>query len=199
MRSSKVRFRRLQWRRRRNYKHIKRAGKSVSEIVKTVNEICVTEPRASFAKDNLGGIVIRLLDYDNTSGIVVKRGTFPPQSLAGRNITGVEFQDSYFQSTALGQAKLIRSQFVQCEFEGLEFGQGTHIEEAVLDDCDCRSAIPPDSDTPVFAPAQVRQVLKRASLSPRVPPQFSRSLHRLTRTWSSSGTCWGCDAVNWSE
>lgn len=146
-------------------KHVKRAGKSVAEVVQIVNEICATEPRASFAKDNLGGIVIRLLDYDTNSGLAVKRGTFPPQSLAGRTLMDVEFQDSYFQSTAMGQAKLVRLRFTRCEFESLEFGQGTHIEETVLDDCDCRSAIPPNSDTAVFAPPQVRQVLAQAGFT----------------------------------
>jgi hypothetical protein len=146
-------------------KHVKRAGTSVTAVVNTVNELCLGEPRASFIKDNLGGIVIRLLDYDGSSGVTVMHGSFPPESLAGRNLTGVEFRDCYFQSTPLGQARLVRCRFVGCEFESLELTLGAQIEETILDGCNCRSAIPPNSETAVFAPQQVEEALRLAGFT----------------------------------
>ena len=182
-------------------RNVKRSGKSIAEVVQTVNEICATEPRASFAKDNLGGIVVRLLDSNNTPGLIVKRGTFPPQSLVDRTLTGVEFQDSYFQSTGLGQAKIVRSTFTRCEFESLEFDQGTHIEQTVLGDCNCRSAIPPNSDTAVFAPPQVHQVLAQSrfhfSFGSGPSPTCCRTCRR--EYGYSRAIASGCHAIHWGE
>jgi hypothetical protein len=134
-------------------------------IVNTVNEVCLAEPRASFIKENLGGIVARLLDYTEKTGVVVKHGSFPPESLAARHFRDIEFQECYFQSTSLAQSLLIRCRFTRCEFELLELKPGLEIDQTLLDNCTCRSVIPLASETAVFAPQQVNHALVAAGFS----------------------------------
>jgi hypothetical protein len=135
-----------------------------------VNNICVGEPRASFIKDNLGGILIRLLDYNNASGVMVARGSFPTDSLLGRHLENVAFQDCYFQRTSLAHARLTKVRFTRCEFESLELRQGLQINQAILDHCPCNSVVPMNSETAVFEPRQVTQALSQAGFVFAVPP-----------------------------
>jgi hypothetical protein len=172
-------------------KHVKRAGKSVAEVVRTVNEISATEPRASFAKDNLGGIVIRLLDYDNTPGLTVKRGTFPPQSLAGRTLTDVEFQDSYFQNTALGRAKLVRSRFTRAaSLNLLRLARTLTLSKRSWTIVNAGQRLPLTRTRPCLRRRRfARFLLRRVSPLLRLLPQFNLLSQNPTRTWSWWNDC----------
>lgn len=151
-------------------KHVRRERNDIPGIVAMVNELCIGEPRASFIKDNLGGILIRLMDYNNASGVTVAHGSFPPDSLLGRHLENVVFQDCYFQRTSLAHAKLTKVRFVRCEFESLELRQGVQIDQSILDACPCNSVIPLNSETAVFDPRQVNQALTQAGFVMAQPP-----------------------------
>jgi hypothetical protein len=141
-------------------KFVRREKNDIPGIVAMVNELCIGEPRASFIKDNLGGILIRLMDYNNASGVTVAHGSFPPESLLGRHL----------QRTSLAQAKLTKVRFVRCEFESLELRQGLQIDQCVLEACTCNSVVPLTSETAVFGPRQVIQALTQAGfVLPHLP------------------------------
>lgn len=100
-----------------------RQGVPATKLVETVNGICAAEPRASFLKDNLGGVAIRFVEYAGGEPVTVKHASFPPEALVGRRFSNVEFHDCYFQSTSLERASLIRCRFLKCEFEELVLAQ----------------------------------------------------------------------------
>ena len=143
-------------------KYVRREKNNIPEIVAMVNDLCVGEPRASYIKDNLGGIIIRLMDYNNTSGVTVAHASFPPESLLGRHLENVSFQDCYFQRTSLAQAKFVAVRFVRCEFEALELRHGVQIDTTILDASSCGSVIPVNAETAVFEPRQVVHALSQA-------------------------------------
>lgn len=143
-------------------KHVRRSNADLVNIVTMVNDLCVGEPRASFIKDNLGGVLIRLLDYNNTTGVAITHGSFPTDSLLGRHLVGIVFEDCYFQRTSLAQANLNNVRFVRCEFEALELRSSLEIAGVVLEKCECNSTIPLNSETAVYDPRQVSQSLTQA-------------------------------------
>lgn len=151
-------------------KHVRREKNDIPGIVGMVNDLCIGEPRASFIKDNLGGILIRLMDYNNASGVTVAHGSFPPDSLLGRHLENVVFQDCYFQRTSLAQAKIAKVRFTRCEFESLELRQGVQIDQSILDASTCNSVIPLNSEIAVFDPRQVVQALTQAGFVFAQPP-----------------------------
>lgn len=157
-------------------KHFRRENNDIPGVVAMVNELCIGEPRASFIKDNLSGIMIRLLDYNSTSGVMVAHGSFPPDSLLGRHLMDIIFQDCYFQRTSLAQARLTRVRFVRCEFESLELRQGLQIEQSTLDKCTCHSVIPVNFDSTVFDPQQVSQALAQVGFVFVLPPTALQTL-----------------------
>jgi hypothetical protein len=149
---------------------LRRSGKPVAEVVNTVNEVCANEPRASFAKENLCGIVIRLLDYNHARGVTVASGSFPPNALVSRHLTGITFQECYFQTSSIENGKLTNCHFAQSEFEQLVLFPGV-VENTILDRCNCRSVVPINSEVTTYTPQQVTQALLLAGFTFPVPPE----------------------------
>lgn len=141
-----------------------RHGTTPSEVIETVNQICETEPRASFVKDNLSALVMRLIDYAGAEEVSVRYASFPIDSLCSRRISGVIFNECYFQSTSLENSSLIRVRFERCEFEQIDVVAPTVIDRVTLHDCACSSVVA-SSDTAVFAPDQVEHILRNAGFS----------------------------------
>jgi hypothetical protein len=151
-------------------KHVRREKNDIPSIVRMVNDLCIGEPRASFIKDNLGGILIRLMDYNNASRVTVAQGSFPPDSLLCRHLENVVFEDCYFQRTSLASAKLAKVRFTRCEIESLELRQGVSIDQSILDNSTCNSVVPLNSETAVYDPRQVIQALTQAGFVFTQPP-----------------------------
>jgi hypothetical protein len=142
-----------------------RRGTTPVQLVDTLGAICSTEPRASFIRDNSGGVIIRFVEYAGGQPVTVRHASVPPRSLAGRRFSDVGFEDCYFQATSLDHASLIRCRFSRCEFEEMEVGENTLVNETVLEDCVCRAVIPVHGETPVFAPEAVRHILRQTGFN----------------------------------
>jgi len=173
---------------------LQRSGKPILDIVAAANTISNSEPRASFVKENIGGILIRLLDFKHVSGVTVRQASFPPQALLGRRLTEVEFYDCYFQTSSLDQSQLIRCRFNSCEFESLElFSDSVH--DSVIDRCTVRAVIPINADVAIFAPQQVTAALTQVgfltpspqtSTTPVAPDEEMALVERMLRAFMRS-------------
>lgn len=150
-------------------RHLRRIDTSVADVITTINKVCLNEPRASYGKENLGGVLVRLLDANSTTELTLKDGSFPPESLAGRALSNIVFQECYFQPTSLHSARLLNCRFVRTEFESLELYRDV-AENTILEECNCRSVVPVNAETPIYAPAQVTQALLESGFSFNVPP-----------------------------
>lgn len=137
----------------------------VRELINVINKICKGEPRVSFVKDNLGGVIIRLLEYDAGQPIRIANASFPPQALASRRLTQVEFIECYFQSTSLDHASFDHCRFARCEFECFDLSDETHVADVFMEDCVFRSVVPVGTDSAVFAPNQITDSLARCGFT----------------------------------
>lgn len=148
-----------------------RNGVPTQEIVETVNAICENEPRASFARENLGGLVIRLIDFQKKESVsvIVCHATFPTNCLTARRLRDARFEDCYFQSTTLAHSRLTNCLFHECEFERVDFGEVSEVSGIVFENCTVRSAVAGNSDAVVFAPQQVAHVLSEMGIEVRAP------------------------------
>ena len=146
------------------------------QLVETMGSICSAEPRASFLRDNSGGVTIRFVEFAGGQPVTVRHASVPPQSLAGRRFSDVTLEDCYFQPTSLACTSLIRCRFVRCEFEELELSESSLIDATVFQDCVCRAVIPVHAETRVFAPEAVLHILRHSGFAlefstPQLPEQ----------------------------
>lgn len=137
-------------------------------VVQIVNEICQTEPRASYIKENLSGMIMRFIDYAGGENVVVTNGFFSSDSLAHHRISNVQFKECYFQRTSLTEASISNCQFIECEFECIELANNSIVADAVFDKCDFRSVLPSTeagSTSMIYAPEQIPIALRSAGFS----------------------------------
>ncbi len=137
-------------------------GKNVLRYLEFMNNILQSETRMSYVKENIGGILIRLLDFEGVEGMVVIQASFPNGALSGTNLSGIEFKSCYFQPTSLSNAVIANCVFRECEFEELDLGGSFQILECLMANCECRAVIPPRGETGVFSPTLVLQALSVA-------------------------------------
>ena len=153
-----------------------RQGIPATRLIETVNDICAAEPRASYLKDNLGGVVIRFVEYAGGESVGVRNATVPPEALTGRRFSNVDFQDCYFQSTSLEHTSLIRCRFIRCEFEEIVLAPTLLVDNTEFHDCQFRAVVPVHGEASVFAPNAVLQMLRQAGFDLRfstrtLPPE----------------------------
>jgi hypothetical protein len=97
----------------------KRSGRDVPQLVEFLLQLAGTELPTSFLRENVGGIVIRLLD-GLSQNLVISGLTFPPESLVGRTFSAVTFRDCYFLPTAIEHSTFDQTSFQKCKLERLE-------------------------------------------------------------------------------
>lgn len=138
------------------------ASLAVSDVVATLNSACATEPHASFVKDNVGSLAVGLIDGDGgTRRVVIKRMSFPFDSLHKRQIDNVEFRDCYFQRTDLAQTTIRNCRFERCQFDQIDLSEVDHIDGSALYDCEIFSVVRSADETEIFAPSVIDWVVQQ--------------------------------------
>ena len=130
-------------------------------IVENLCRLCQVESTGSFVRENAGGIVIRALERAELLGVGVRHLTFPVESLR-RAVPETSFRSCYFQPTAVGRGCAKSDRFEVCEFEAIELSEGDVLDDVEFVDCKIRAVTAAGSDDPVFDPAQIVAVLRRA-------------------------------------
>jgi len=149
---------------------VRGSEESITQFVSVANDICIVEPRASYVKDNLGGILVRILDRHDGTGLEIRRCAFPAESLSGRELSNLAFQDCYFQNTSLNNMSVIRNcRFHNCEFEQLAIQEGAQVNNSFLIDCTCRCVVPPNTEFSVFVPEQISRTLTQIGFTSTMP------------------------------
>jgi hypothetical protein len=130
----------------------------IGSLITKIQEACHSESNASFARENAGGLISRLLP-SVARPIVVHDLAFPASSLQDRRLQHVTFQDCYFQPTSIHSTRLRNCRFVRCEFERIELFADGLVEETELVECTVRSVISHNSEEEVFDPLRVSRIL----------------------------------------
>ena len=92
---------------------------------------------ASYVTDNVGALVVRLLEkWDCEEAAEVSGLTFPLDALKGRRFGQVIFKGCHFQTTALEGTLVDGCDFLGCTFDQLDLSEASDVAGAVLDNCD---------------------------------------------------------------
>ncbi len=146
--------------------HRLKADDKTEDGLRHLVNVCVAEGPASYARENCGSLIIRILGEGSAAGSEVTGALMPTDSLANRRIAAATFKDCYFQPTVLHNTRLEDCVFEKCEFERLEIDTGNKISSAVLRDSIVRSVVLQDKDVTYFDPSTIDRLLGEAGFSP---------------------------------
>jgi pentapeptide repeat protein len=130
-----------------------------SQTIRLLQSLPTGRATGSFLSDNVGGLLIRLLDTMGASPCKVTSIFFPPDAFRGLSLENVEFEGCSFQESSLEGTRLINCNFVRCEFHRLDFFESTQIGKTKLLECTVSSLQLSKGDHSVFDPAQVVKTL----------------------------------------
>jgi hypothetical protein len=148
--------------------HFLAASKTkATAIVQSLVKICQSDGPASFTRENAGGLIIRLVDSLVIAGLTLANVTFPMSALDDRRLSGLLFEECYFQPTSLLRAQLSSCTFRRCVFERLELGN-QKITNTELVDCQVHMVFGSGQDSPIFAPDEINSLLVQAGFKVNV-------------------------------
>ncbi|HNL90543.1 MAG TPA: hypothetical protein PKH05_15800 [Nitrospira sp.] len=117
--------------------HVIRAGKRRDDCVSLVIEVARGSSPLSFARENCGALLIRLLSggLDTASSTAVDSVVFPLNALVGRQLTNVEFSQCRFEPTEIVAAQFTAISFKACEFERIDIADDDSLKGSTFVDC----------------------------------------------------------------
>jgi hypothetical protein len=136
------------------------------KAIEKLKEVAASESPSSFARENVGGLSIRLAE-SVSEYIHLKELTFPSYALQGRHLQHIAFDSCYFRTTPLLGTDFFHCLFNGCEFERLEFEDSYRVDEPfMLSDCVIRSLglIRAGEMVDVYDPKKILQVMAARGL-----------------------------------
>jgi hypothetical protein len=117
--------------------HVVRVGADRSRSVETVIEVARSASPVSFARENCGALLVRLLSTgaDRTSRVAVESVVFPIDAFVGRTLANVTFAACRLEPTGLGGTAFENVVFDRCEFERLDLTAGDSLSGVTFVDC----------------------------------------------------------------
>jgi len=133
--------------------------------LKHLIKLAMNENTASFIRENCGALAIRLLDGVRLESNVVLNLSFPIDSLHARSLTDFRFSNCYFQGSSLKKASITNCIFDNCIFERLELADDFNSKDNHMNNCNIRALLLPNSDSYIFDPKSIKQILSDYKLS----------------------------------
>ncbi len=137
----------------------KELGISLKEIVNTFKTIQLTENATSYAKENCGNIVLKILSTKDSSGIILENYSFPVDSLKGVVLNNLIIKNSYFQSAAVWGTSIQNCLFENCTFDNLEIGDDNTINQVTFKECEIVSVQNSNAEVDFYDPYNIRREL----------------------------------------
>ncbi len=188
--------------------YLRTSAFDLEAALKLLQEMSRAEIITSFARENCGGLIIRLLDGFEKSPVLVQTVSFPLDALAGRKIHNATFKTCYFQPSRLDSSELKDCVFESCSFDRIELHPRTELANVRLIDCGVTSLISADGENRVFGPNEITSLLARAGFDLPAHSQEQmeepvavwdedlRALERLLRTFTRA-TVIREDTIRW--
>jgi hypothetical protein len=142
--------------------HIRRNKTNIDLILNKLVALNKLESGFSFCKDNCGAMMVPLIEMacDSDRELHFTHMVFPSNSLTGREIRNVKFDDCYFQPMSFEKTVCDSVKFIGCEFERIELGRDTSLTGAMFDKCRIDSLLLSLSDDDlIFDPARINVLL----------------------------------------
>jgi len=114
-----------------------RARAQPSSCVAAVVAVARASSPLSFARENCGAVIVRLLSGRpaSSSAEEVDSVVFPLNALAGRHLSNVTFSECRFEPTEIAGATFKNVSFVACELERFDISAGDSLSGMTLVDC----------------------------------------------------------------
>lgn len=118
----------------------------------------------SYEKENVGGLIVRLLEKSSLRDVEIDKVHFPPEALQGRTIEDVVFRDCRFHQTAVDVASLRNVRFFNCYFERLELLPASENPGVIFEECSISSLLLLEKDEAFYNPDEIQRILRDARL-----------------------------------
>jgi hypothetical protein len=117
--------------------HVERGGTPRIDCINTVLAVVRTASPLSFARENCGALLARLLSGDSTrtETIVVSSVNFPQDSLEGRELQRINFEGCHFEASSVTGTSFAEITFFNCELERIETVAGRTLAGATFNQC----------------------------------------------------------------
>ena len=117
--------------------HLLRVGKQQSDSIAVVVDVARSSSPLSFARENCGALLVRLLsgESDSRGHVEVNSVVFPLNALLGRRLSDVTFSQCRFEPTEIAGAHFNNISFHACDFERLDVADTDTIAGTTFVDC----------------------------------------------------------------
>lgn len=101
-----------------------------------LDEVIKGEVQTSFVKENVGNIIIRLINNSDVASLSISNYEFPINSFSTVKLQNIIFHACHFQNTSLQNSEIKNCTFVGCGFDRIEINNITTFANVILRDCD---------------------------------------------------------------
>lgn len=117
--------------------HLLRVEKQQRDCIAVVVDVARSSSPLSFARENCGALLVRLLsgDSDSRGHVEVDSVVFPLNALLGRRLSDVTFSQCRFEPTEIAGANFKSIAFHACDFERLDIADTDTLVGTTLVDC----------------------------------------------------------------
>lgn len=151
---------------------VMRAGNIWLECADVLLNVARSSSAVSFARENCGALLVRLLSYGSSSGktILIDSIVFPVDSLAGRALNNLTFANCRFEPTAIASTTFSEVTFTNCEFERFDIERGDSFNKSVFTECRINAMKKVDaaeSERVIYGPIEINaELVKHGAVVP---------------------------------
>lgn len=141
--------------------YVMRIGADIQNCICQIQQINAGETGFSFCKENCAVLALRLSEIrPEASPLSLIEMYFPVDSLRGRRLINVVFDQCHFQPSSINNATFSTVLFKKCEFERLDLEpSASELQGCEFDDCRVDSLLMLEDTEYAFDPAHIAQRL----------------------------------------
>lgn len=144
---------------------IKLKTNNYTDIITKLDTIIKGESQFSYAKENAGNIVIRILSNEKHPSIQIKNYELPTNSFLTIELENITFEDCHFQTTSLASSKISNCSFIRCQFDRIEINHNSTFNTVKLIDCEISTAYDTSKEKGFYEKYSIELFLKGKGIS----------------------------------
>jgi hypothetical protein len=165
--------------------HLMRSGGQGANCVPLLIEVARGSSPLSFARENCGALLIRLLSggMEVATPTTVDSMVFPLNAFVGRQLTNVAFSQCRFEPTEIAGAKFKDVSFKTCEFERIDIADGDSLKGARFVECRVNALRRGGGDTErhFYGPHEIAAEMRDSEASVSTGEDFAAEASGLVR------------------
>jgi hypothetical protein len=114
------------------YEYLRANQRDIDGVLDVVSTLTRGPHVDEYTRENVGGLVARLLECSHERPVCIENALFSRDSLSNREICNARFCRCYFQPQALEGTEMRGCEFVGCEFERLELFENTVFKDVKI-------------------------------------------------------------------